>query len=329
MGLCLVTGDSVVIAAESQSGWTLEETAPDSGAQCVAVDPANPDLVYAGTVGRGVLCSPDCGRSWTAAGVLRVSDVYSLAVSPFDVHEGPGTVYAGTEPSALFRSEDGGTTWVELDGLQSIPSKAQWSFPPRPHTHHVRCIALSPHDPALILAGIELGGVMRSTDGGVTWEDHRRNAHRDCHWLVMHPKVPGRAYQAAGGGAAMSTNAGATWRRAEEGLDRWYAWGLAVDPDDPDLVYVSASPSPMHAHSGRHADAALYRWRGARWEAVGDGLAAPLAALPMAIVTSADGAVYAGLRDGSIFRSRDRGETWEHLPMPPLPTVLAIAILEI
>ena len=323
----MTTGDSVVIATESPRGWTLEERAAGSGAQCLAVDPNAPNLIYAGTAGNGVLRSTDGGRSWAPAARFRCADIYSLAVSRSEVSRGRGAVYAGTEPSALFRSDDGGERWVELEGLQLIPSKPEWSFPPRPYTHHVRCIALSAHDPALILAGIELGGVMRSTDGGVTWEDHRARAYHDCHWLVTHPNVPGRVYQAAGGGAALSLDAGKTWKRADEGLERRYAWSLAVDPDDPDLVYLSASPSPMHAHYGGHADAALYRRRDGRWVEVGDGLGAPLSSLPMAIATGADGTVVTALRDGTVYRSRDKGESWERLPLSALPTILAVAVL--
>ena len=69
-------------------------------------------------------------------------DVFSVAVSVAD-----GAVDAGTEPSRLFRSRDGGESWEELAALQEIPSRPDWSFPPRPWTSHVRWIAPSPHDP--------------------------------------------------------------------------------------------------------------------------------------------------------------------------------------
>ena len=97
-----------------------------------------------------------------------------MAVSPTN-----GAVYAGCEPSMLFRSDDGGATWRELESLRSIPSAPTWSFPPRPWTSHVRWIAPSPHDAGLLLVGIELGGLMWSEDGGETWEDHRPGAKLD------------------------------------------------------------------------------------------------------------------------------------------------------
>src|SRR6267142_2847710 len=90
------------------------------------------------------------------------------------------------------------------DGIArlDLPSRPSWSFPPRPWTSHVRWIAPSPHDADLLLLGIELGGLMRSTDGGATWQDHRPGAQPDVHSLAWHPRIPGHAYEAGGRGAA-------------------------------------------------------------------------------------------------------------------------------
>jgi photosystem II stability/assembly factor-like uncharacterized protein len=231
--------------------------------------------------------------------------VFSLAVSPAD-----GTVYAGTEPSRLFASNDRGTTWTALDALLDLPSRPTWSFPPRPWTSHVRWIAPSPHDPGLLLAGIELGGLMRSADGGRTWEDHRPGAQRDVHCLAWHPTAEGRAYEAGGGGSAFSVDGGETWTPADDGRDRNYTWALAVDPDDAALWYVSASTGPFAAHGRGEPQAHVYRRRNDEpWTALGGGLPEPLPAMPYALV-AADGRLFAGLSDGQLWESRDHGDTW-------------------
>src|ERR671925_194949 len=152
------------------------------------------------------------GHSWVDC-ALPEPGVFSLAVSAAG-----GAVYAGTEPSRLFRSDDRGESWRELAGLLDLPSRPTWSFPPRPWTSHVRWIAPSPHDADLLLVGIELGGLMRSTDGGETWQDHRPGAQRDVHSLAWHPRAEGRAYEAGGDGAAFSVDAGESWRSADDGL---------------------------------------------------------------------------------------------------------------
>jgi hypothetical protein len=166
-----------------------------SGAQCLALDG---DTVYVGCRGGGLKRSADGGDSFEEL-PLPEPDVFSVAVSAAD-----GAVYAGTEPSRLFRSRDGGDSWEELVALQEIPSRADWSFPPRPWTSHVRWIAPSPHDREVVLVGIELGGLMRTEDGGGSFSDHRPEAARDVHCLAWHPSAPGRAYEAGGDGAAWS-----------------------------------------------------------------------------------------------------------------------------
>jgi photosystem II stability/assembly factor-like uncharacterized protein len=122
--------------------------------------------------------------------------------------------------------------------------------------------------------------------------------------------VPGRAYEAGGGGAAFSENAGESWQPADDGRDRHYTWSVAVDPDDPECWYVSASTGPFAAHGRGEPHARIYRRRnGEIWQPLGGGLPEPLPAMPYALVAT-DGRLFAGLADGQLWESRDRGETW-------------------
>src|SRR5699024_530574 len=153
-------------------------------------------------------------------------------------------VWAGTEPSGLYRSEDGGTTWATFPNLLKLPSEPTWSFPPRPHTHHVRWIQPDLHDSNRIYVGIELGGVMKSEDQGEIWEDRKIDSQYDCHTLTMTKQVPGRVYEAAGGGFAQTKDSGKTWETVNEGLDPYtYLVDIAVDPADPDTIIDSAANS--------------------------------------------------------------------------------------
>jgi hypothetical protein len=302
--LYAATGDGIVRIDEVGDGWTVERLLPESGAQCLAVDPADPDVVYAGLRTGGVRRSVDSGQGWVDC-ELPEPGVFSLAVSAAD-----GAVYAGTEPSRLFRSDDRGESWSELEALLELPSRPNWSFPPRPWTSHVRWIAPSPHDANLLLVGIELGGLMRSTDGGQSWQDHRPGAQPDVHSLAWHPHTSGRAYEAGGGGAAFSTDAGDTWQRADDGLDRRYTWSVAVDSD---RWYISASTGPYAAHGRRDPQARIYRRRdGGQWQPLTGGLPEPLPAMPYALLAT-DGRLFAGLADGQLWESSDQGESWSRL----------------
>jgi photosystem II stability/assembly factor-like uncharacterized protein len=312
--LFVATGDAVMRVGGGRAEPVLEE----AGAQCVTVDSRNPERVLAGCREGGLFESADGGTTWRDAG-LPATDVFSVAYSSAD-----GAAYAGCEPSALWARQNG--DWEELSTLRELPSAPTWSFPPRPWTSHVRWIAPSPHDAATVLAGIELGGLMRTSDGGATWEDHRPGAQRDVHSLAWHPTEPGRAYEAAGGGSAWSRDDGESWEGVDDGRDRHYTWALAVDPADPDCWFVSAAPGPFHAHGARpSAEAALYRWRGeGPWEELDLGLPRPLERMPYALAATDEGLV-AALSDGRLFGSDDQGDSWRPLEADGLTKVVAMA----
>ena len=312
--LVAASGDGVFTLTECDGAWEASATLSGRGAQCIA---AAGQTVYAGCRGAGVWRSEDAGQTWADA-ELPQRDVYSVAIAA------DGAVYAGCEPSALFVSRNGG--WRELTALQDIPSKPTWSFPPRPWTSHVRWIAPNPHEAGMLLVGIELGGLMRSGDGGDTFDDHRPGAQRDVHCLAWHPSVPGRAYEAAGGGTAWSQDWGESWEPLDAGRDRHYSWAVAVDPDDPDRWFVSASPGPFQAHGRGTAEAFVYRLGPDRsWAALDGGLPQPLDAMPYALLF-AHGRLFAGLRDGRLYASADGGDTWveQQLMGDPLPSIVAL-----
>jgi photosystem II stability/assembly factor-like uncharacterized protein len=311
--LFVATGDALARVADGHAEAVLQEP----GVQCVAVHVRSPERVLAGCRGGGVFESEDGGATWRDA-ALPATDVFSVAYSPAD-----GAAYAGCEPSALWARRNG--EWDELSALRELPSAPTWSFPPRPWTSHVRWIAPSPHDAKLILAGIELGGLMRTADGGATWQDHRPGAQRDVHTLAWHPTEPGRAYEAAGGGSAWSHDNGESWEPADQGRDRHYTWALAVDPADADCWFISASTGPFEAHGSRPAQAALYRWRGGGpWEELDLGLERPLETMPYALAATEDG-LFAALRDGRLFRTGDAGDTWHPFQAEGLTKVVAMA----
>jgi hypothetical protein len=311
MSVFVCTHDGLVRLRRDGRSWTAESALDGVGAQCVAADGAR---VLVGTRGRGALLSVDAGATWEEV-ELPERDVFSVAISRAD-----GALYAGTEPSRLFVARDE-RTWAELEALQDIPSRARWSFPPRPWTHHVRWIAPDPHRAERLLVGIELGGLMYSDDGGATFSDHRPGAKLDAHSLAWHPQAEGRAYQAAGDGAAWSRDGGRTWEAADAGRDLGYCWALAVDPADPERWYVSAASGPRAAHSGDGARGRLYRFSDG-WET----LALPPDSMPYALAAT-DGELLAGMADGRILRSGDRGESWHEIGVR-VDSITAIAAAE-
>jgi photosystem II stability/assembly factor-like uncharacterized protein len=287
--------------------WTATERLAGAAVECVAAAPSAPGRVFVGTVGSGLCRSTDGGDSWTAVGGFD-DRVTAVTVSPHD----PAVIWAGTEPSAVYCSRDGGDSWERRPGLTDLPGADRWSFPPRPHTHHVRWIAVNPHDPAHVYVAVEAGAFVRSVDGGESWEPHPEGGRRDNHTLATHPEAPCRVYAAAGDGYAESPDCGATWTHPQDGLDHRYVWGLAVDAGDPDTVVVSAADGARRAHTPERAEAYVYRRDGDAWTVAMDGLPGPEGSVRAVLAAGESGEFYA-LSNCGLFRSDDAARSWDRL----------------
>ncbi len=305
--------------------WEADLSLTGSQPLCVAVDPLRPEQVYCGTFDQGLWRSSDAGRSWQHVDEgITSQQVMSVAVSALDRAGGYGVVYAGTEPSALFRSEDGGRTWRELAALRQLPSAPTWSFPPRPYTSHIRWITPDPARSGRVFAAAEAGALVRSLDGGETWEDRKPDGPFDTHTLAMSPLAPDRLYSAAGDGFmhpgtgfVQSDDGGETWYRPDEGLTYHYLWSVAVSPADPSTLVISAAPGPQEAHNPRSAESAIYRRSGnSSWQRVREGLPEPRGLLASVLTTNeAEPDTFYAANNQGVFRSADAGLSWEALPI--------------
>jgi photosystem II stability/assembly factor-like uncharacterized protein len=180
--LAATPGQLTRVVQRPQGKWLVDYPLNNYDVRCLAVDPLNPSVVYAGTQDKGILRSEDHGATWRPAGLANRS-VKSLAVSNTE----PGTIYAGTKPAWLFVSRDNGATWAEVESFRHIRGRWHWASPvEKPFQAYVQGIALSPTDSGVIVVGIEFGAVVRSIDGGQTWSGHRKGAIMDCHSLVFH-----------------------------------------------------------------------------------------------------------------------------------------------
>lgn len=323
--LYIATNGAVAIVSQHNGRWTVDLQMVGSQPQCLAVDSQRPQQVYCGTFDQGLWRSENAGDSWEHVGAgIEHPSVTSVAVSLTERAGNYGVVYAGTEPSTLYRSEDGGSTWRELSALRQLPSAPTWSFPPRPYTSHVRWITPDPLVAGRLFAAIEAGALLRSLDGGQTWEDRKPSGPYDTHTLVMHRLAPNRLYSAAGDGFmnpgtgfVESEDGGQTWYRPDEGLQHHYLWGVAADPADPATLVISAAHGPKPAHNPQSAESALYRRSGnGPWQRVQDGFPEPRGLLTAVLAThEAEPGVFYAANNKGAFRSADAGSSWEALPI--------------
>ena len=198
--------------------------------------------------------------------------------------------------------------------LETLPSSPEWSFPPKPDTHHVRWIACHPSDAQQLWIAIEAGALVSTRDGGRTWRDRVDGGPWDTHELSIHPNAPASLRVAAGDGYFESDDSGATWRSPEDGLDVRYLRSVAIDPGRPDVVIVSASTGPRSAYVAGVSDGRVYRREGiGRWERARDGWPDPPRTIaPLLAAGRVAGELWAADERG-LHRSDDGGQSWREI----------------
>ena len=231
----------------------------------VARDPFSPKRLYAATLTE-IHVSEDNGASWQwlPSGGIDHRDIWTMAVHPTRANE----IYVGTLPAAVYVSENGGRSFRELSAFRNLPDYNKWTFPPGPHVAHARCIVLDARVPDEIIVGIEEGGVARSRDRGVTWEDisgppslsafpkindpagivpyemgqhEEGRVYRDVHWVTRHPSRLETFFASTGIGTYQTHDAGKNWIKCEYGMGRAYAIPMSNHPAVPDRIFLGAA----------------------------------------------------------------------------------------
>jgi photosystem II stability/assembly factor-like uncharacterized protein len=325
MRLLLGTDEGVYLLSE---GGTLEALLPGVSVQELARSQPGSPTLYLATPDR-VFRSDDTGRTWReTAAAFPGYEISSLAVHPWE----PEVLLAGLETAALFRSEDGGRSWAEVSAIRQMSEQpnAGWHVPWGPAKGHVRTPAWDRRDPRRIYLPIEVGGVMRTEDGGETWENVRGGIHDDVHALAVSPEQNAVLYAATRTGFGRSEDHGRTWQPLTAGLEHLYCRTIALDPANPERLYTagaSAGPGAWRRPTG--AETALFRSDdGARsWRRLRGGLPESFRPYVDALVTDPQtpDAVAFGTNDGEVYLSRNAGERWERLAQaPPVRRMLAL-----
>lgn len=314
--------DGVCAVSSHDGGKTWRQgpvTALPHAAARLTASPVNPERAWLAAYEAGVYRTDDAGRSWTHLSAYPTDYAHSVLAHPSEVD----SIYAGSEPAALFRSDDGGASWNECAGFRAVPEASQWGFHAPTRDSHVRDLVVSPGDVDLLYAGIEVGGVVRSRDGGNSWQQ-LPGLDDDIHCLHLGADLPQRVYAATASTPYRSSDGGDQWEKINDGLARRYTLHVAAAPNDADLVLVTVS------ENARRKSPQFYRSTdgGRTWRLV-EGLGSGDEPEDMVVAfewgPQSPERVYAGTDGGGLYVSNDRGETWERLPVT-LPSVAVGAL---
>ena len=310
----------------------------------LAMDPSKPARVYCATYNRGLWRSENAGETWLPAGTplgffdgptdgaIEPRETTFVSVDPVAQADGHHAVWVGTEPSRLYRSIDHGDTF-ELASALDLPSRSRWSFPPRPRTHHVQCIAHT-SDGGMHLA-IEAGAMIRSRDSGRTLEDRLPDSPVDTHVLLTHPLAPRWLYAALGDALlrpgrsfAESPDGGDTWLYSGTGLEASpYLYGVAIHPGNPEDIRITASQSPQRAHAQRGAS--IFRREADIWVEDAEGFPRDRSLIPVLATDTGQPGSWFALSNLGVFSKQPTDKAWACLTAPEdwrdvHPTALAI-----
>ena len=321
------TREGVVTIERDASGsdWRVAHRAiTDKHISAIVKEPGS-GLIFAGAFQGGVMVSADEGKTWEACNNgMTQNNVYSLATKNIN---GLVRVFAGTEPAHLFVSETLGMNWKELPALRSVPSVPKWSFPAPPHIGHVKHINFDPENPTTIYAAIEVGGLLRSTDGGEHWEEFP-GLYEDVHRLMIHPNQANFLYAVTGRGLYTGPERGAHWEQWTRREDEigGYPDGFVFRPSDPKLMFMTAAhDAPGTWRTTHFAGARISRSKdgGRTWEILKNGLPDRLQASIEAFCLEESGAataIYAATTAGEVICSQDLGDSWNVIikGLPPI-----------
>ena len=249
----------------------------------IAIDPANPATVYAGT-DRGVFKSVNGGGSWSQAGAPFSLLVFQVVVDP----TAPANIYALTQ-TFIYKSADGGATWSLI-----------------PFPQGVQTLAISPTAPAATICAATASAFFKSVDGGGLWTPISLppigGIPPRVFSVVIDPITPTTIYAGGINGVYRSADGGTMWAPLSNGFPQNRSFSVS-------RLAISKSHQATLLAEVFNVGAYKTTNGGSDWTAV--GLPAPPAArLTFAIDPSNPNTIYAGALGYGIYKSVDGGGTW-------------------
>jgi photosystem II stability/assembly factor-like uncharacterized protein len=240
------------------------DSQPVASIGALAVSNSNPDVIYIGSgestlrdsmsYGNGVYKSTDAGRTWTHLGLDNTHHIGRVAIDPKNPDivfvAAIGNLYAATPDRGVYRTTDGGKTWQKTLFKDNNSGAVDVVIDPANPRNVYASLWATRRAPWYTYGPSNApgGGIYKSTDGGATWTQLTAGLPTEGFGrsgLAIAPSRTQRIYaiiDAKEGGLYRSDDAGATWTRTSSDtrvwFRGWYFEKVAVDPTNPDIVFV-------------------------------------------------------------------------------------------
>lgn len=213
--------------------------------------------------GPSVFHSDDLGRTWTEPSHPAVKfpkDTGASLERVWQLHPAAAerdVVYAGTEPAALYRSEDRGETFDLVRPLWEHPTRSKWV--PGGGGEGLHTVVTDPRDARAVTVAVSTAGVFRTRDGGQSWDpansgvsavflpDPNPEFGQCVHKVTQDAADPDRLYLQNHWGVYRSDDGGTRWNDIGAGLPSTFGFAAAAHPHRGDTAYVF----PINADSDR------------------------------------------------------------------------------
>ena len=296
-------GQSVWRSRDGGESWqrATEGMFSECDIRAIAISPDDAAVLYAGTEA-GLYCTQDGGDSWEfITSPMNDLQIWALAIDPTS----PQTIYAGTCPSALFRSRDGGGSWQKLD------VELADECPGIPIVPRVTSIVIDPEDSQTVYVGIEIDGMRISRDGGDTWREGSEGlSSLDIHGLAVVPGSPKTLVAATNNDVCVTTDM-SNWTPLD--VRSHYPWpycrGIVHLANGESRIWVGAGNGPPGDQGGLFHSGDL----GRSWERADLGGVANSTIWAVAHNAALPDWIVAHSVAGQLYRSTDRGHTWTKL----------------
>jgi photosystem II stability/assembly factor-like uncharacterized protein len=294
--LYVATNDYIYKSRDAGQSWTnLSKGMSHSRVIAMAIDPAYPATVYAGTKGDAVYKSHDGGQVWRSmrSGIddVTISSVVNQFL--FDPDDNNHLFIATT--MGVFETKNGGERWTKrMDGMRDVLM--------------VVTLGMDPTRSSVLYAGTS-GGVYKTIDQAAHWQPVnnglvppdmvKTSRALNVTAIAVDPHEPDTVYAATLSGLYKTTDGAASWKRIGESLEDQMIISLILDRSRKQVVYIVGRAGVHRSEDG-----------GATWTLINRGFTATNV---RTIAQSAlnPNVLYAGTNGSGLYRSRDAGDTWE------------------